>query len=227
MAATKPPSLQELAGYPRMTAWFQPVLLAKLLWRVVVSDLFGQYADGRLIVAALDPVSETELVARAKQFVSENADDEVWAFRPDANGSIWIDFVADLGDGFDATYAIASLLAQETLPVGGHVTRRGQLLVMGGDEVYPNASLENYSKRLRDPYDWAFPDPYPELGQGAAGLRHPRQSRLVRRAGAVPGPVQPQGAPAPGRLALVSAAQLFRAAADRQVVDLGDRRAAR
>ena len=61
----------------------------------------------------------------------------------------------------------------------------------------------------------------------AAGLRHPRQSRLVRRAGAVPGPVQPQGAPAPGRLALVSAAQLFRAAADRQVVDLGDRRAAR
>ncbi len=166
MAATKPPSLQELAGYPRMTAWFQPVLLAKLLWRVVVSDLFGQYADGRLIVAALDPVSETELVARAKQFVSENADDEVWAFRPDANGSIWIDFVADLGDGFDATYAIASLLAQETLPVGGHVTRRGQLLVMGGDEVYPNASLENYSKRLRDPYDWAFPDPYPDSVKG-------------------------------------------------------------
>jgi hypothetical protein len=166
MVATKPPSLQELARYPKMTSWFQPVLLAKLLWRVVVSDLFGQYADGRLIVAALDPVSELELVARAKQFASENANDEVWAFTPDASGSVWIDYVADLGDGFDSTYAIASLLAQDTLTVGGHLTRRGQLLVMGGDEVYPNASFENYQQRLQDPYAWAFPDPDPSSIKG-------------------------------------------------------------
>lgn len=130
---------------------FDPRLLAKLIGRVIVSDLFGQYADRRLIVAALDTVADDELVQRARQFMPKNADKNVWSFEPDATGAIWVDFVADLGDGFDATYAIATLLAQEILTVDGHLTRRGQVLVMGGDEVYPNASAENYQKRLRDP----------------------------------------------------------------------------
>ncbi len=92
---------------------------------------------------------------------------------------MWVDFVADLGDGFDATYAIACLLAQETLKVDGHLTHRGQVLVMGGDEVYPNATRKAYKQKLRDPYDWAFPDPDPKLITGASGLRHTPESRLV------------------------------------------------
>jgi hypothetical protein len=32
--------------------------------------------------------------------------------QPDEEGAIWVDFAADLGDGFDSTYAVASLLAQ-------------------------------------------------------------------------------------------------------------------
>ena len=166
MPATPPPSLRELAKYPKMTSWFRPDVLAKLLWRVIVSDLFGQYADRRLIVAALDTVSDQELVDRARQFAPGNGNDEVWTFKPDSDGAIWIDYVADLGDGFDATYAIASLLAQDTLTVGGRITRRGQLLVMGGDEVYPNAAPETYQRQLRDPYDWAFPDPHPRSSKG-------------------------------------------------------------
>ncbi len=47
MPATPPVSLEELARYPNMTGWFQLGLLAKLLLQVVVSDLFGQYADNR------------------------------------------------------------------------------------------------------------------------------------------------------------------------------------
>lgn len=166
MPTTPPQPLDKLAKYPGMTPWFSPGLLAKLLWRVVVSDLFGQYADRRLVVAALDTVPDSELVARAKKFVPGNDNAEVWSFDPDSEGAVWIDFVADLGDGFDATYAIASLLAQETLAVGGHLTRRGQLLVMGGDEVYPHASPKMYQRQLRDPYDWAFPDPHPRLLKG-------------------------------------------------------------
>jgi hypothetical protein len=163
---TTPPPLEELAKYPRMTPWFDPLLLVRLLWRVIVSDLFGQYADRRLIVAALDPVSEDELFDRAQKFLPGHENEEMWTFSPDAEGALWVDFVADLGDGFDATYAIASLLAQETLTVGGHVTKRGQLLVMGGDQVYPRAARETYQKQLRDPYDWAFPDPHPGLLKG-------------------------------------------------------------
>src|SRR5262245_15783047 len=166
MPATPPVSLEELAKYPRMTSWFRPDVVAKLLWRVIVSDLFGQYADRRLIVAALDTVSDQELVERAQQFMPGKGYAEVCTLDPDPDGAVWIDFVADLGDGFDATYAIASLLSQETLTVGGHLTHRGQILVMGGDEVYPNASRQTYQRQLRDPYDWAFPDPHPRSPKG-------------------------------------------------------------
>jgi hypothetical protein len=166
MTATPPPSIANLAKYPKMTPWFRPGLLVKLLWRVIVSDVFGQYADRRLIVAALDTVSDEELVNRAQQFLPGKENEEVWTLNPDADGAIWIDFVADLGDGFDATYAIASLLSQETLSVGEQLTRRGQILLMGGDEVYPNASQEKYRRQLRDPYDWAFPDPHPHQIKG-------------------------------------------------------------
>ena len=43
------PSLIELQRYPQMTRWFNPGLLIKLLWRVIIADVFGQYADRRLI----------------------------------------------------------------------------------------------------------------------------------------------------------------------------------
>src|SRR4051794_40675660 len=104
MPTTKPVSVNQLAKYPTMTPWFRPGLLAKLLWRVIVSDLFGQYADRRLIVAALDTVDkEQDLVDRARYFMPGQSNQEVWTFTPDAEGALWIDFVADLGDGFDAT----------------------------------------------------------------------------------------------------------------------------
>jgi hypothetical protein len=171
MSRIPPVSLEELKTYPTMTSWFRPDLLAKLVWRVVVSEMFGQYADRRLIVAALDPILEVDLLQRAKQFVPEtkfdNPDDRPpTLFEKDSEEAVWIDFVADLGDGFDATFAIASLLSQETLKVGDLSLPRGKLLVMGGDEVYPTASPENYRERLIHPYNWAFPDPEPGLING-------------------------------------------------------------
>jgi hypothetical protein len=155
-----PPELLHMAG------WFEPGLLIKLLWRVIVSDVFGQYADRRLVLAALDPVDSKELVRRAQQFMPGNDNEEVWAFTPDAEGAVWIDYVADLGDGFDATYAMGCLLARETLVFDGKDLPRGQLLVMGGDEVYPHASAEAYRDKLLTPYRWAFPDPHPGLMKG-------------------------------------------------------------
>ena len=54
---------------------------------------------------------------------------------------LWFDFVADLGDGFDATYSVASVLAAPSIePVEGLPLPRAELLVMGGDQVYPAAS---------------------------------------------------------------------------------------
>ncbi len=161
---TKPPvSLQELALYPRMTRWFGLGLLLKLAWRVAIAELFGRFADGRLMVAALDKSTEADHAAAAVAHLPGGPDE---AFTTDDDGALWIDYVADLGDGFDATFAIASLLARQKLIVGGHATQRGRLLVMGGDEVYPLSSQENYQERLRDPYNWAFPDPEAESEKG-------------------------------------------------------------
>lgn len=143
------PSLDELQRYPGMVRWFNPDLLMKLLWQVIVSGLFGQYADRRLIEAALDTVPEAELVKRAEIAITAT---------PDSEGAIWIDYVADLGDGFDATYAIAYLLAQNELTVDGHTLPRGAAVVMGGDEVYPTSRREDYKQRTQDPYAFALPD---------------------------------------------------------------------
>ena len=136
--------------YPGMTRWFNPILLIQLLMKVIVSDLFGQYADRRLVIAALDTVDEAEHMRRT-QIQGD--------LKRDSQGALWIDFVADLGDGFDPTYAIATLLAAPTLEFGGEQLPAGQLLIMGGDEVYPNASREAYEYQLHDPYELARPDP--------------------------------------------------------------------
>lgn len=131
---------------PQMTRWFDPILLAKLLLQVVVSGLFSRYADRRLVLAALDKDDTAALKERAKLGLT-----------PDAEGAIWFDYVSDLGDGFDATYAVAYCLAQDRLAVDHLSLPRGQLLVMGGDEVYPTSSRDAYKDRLRDPYRDAFP----------------------------------------------------------------------
>ncbi|MGG7380883.1 hypothetical protein ACQ7B2_19805, partial [Escherichia coli] len=67
-------------------------------------------------------------------------------FRHDSE-ELWLDYVADVGDGFDATYSIAYLLAQPSLNLGGISLPRGQALVMGGDQVYPTGSAQAYRER--------------------------------------------------------------------------------
>ena len=152
------PPLDNFDHYPRMAHWFNPVLLFKLLVNVILSSIFGSYADRRLMIAALDTSDSDELFGRAaaaKAMLPKGED-----------GSIWIDFVADLGDGFDSTYAVASLLAKRTLILDDLALSKGQALIMGGDEVYPKATENAYRYQLRLPYVWASPDPHPESQKG-------------------------------------------------------------
>jgi hypothetical protein len=125
-----------------MVRWFDPVQLAGTAVQVVVSAIFGAYSDKREIQAALAPeAGPSDEHARAKEF--------------------WLDYVADLGDGFDSTYTIAHLLSRPRLTVRGAgrswETRRGRVLVMGGDQVYPTAKRTDYESRLIGPYRAALP----------------------------------------------------------------------
>ena len=144
------PNLQDRDEFPDMVGWFDPPMLLDIARQAIVSALFGQYADRRLMQAALDPTTNKELARRA----------ELTADLPrDKEGAVWVDYVADLGDGFDSTYAIAYLLGRKSLTIdGAGELPRGQMLVMGGDQVYPAATRKEYGRRMRRPYRYAFPD---------------------------------------------------------------------
>ena len=135
---------------PQMVDWLDPVMLAQVGMRTIVSSTLGQYADQRLMQAATDKADEAGLIARYN--FAKGPD----AIAPDA---VWVDYVSDLGDGFEATFAMASLLAPGSLNVkgAGAPLPAGKILIMGGDQAYPQSSAQEYKDRLIDPYNWAFP----------------------------------------------------------------------
>jgi hypothetical protein len=131
---------QELGFIPRgPVPWLSPGQLAVTALRVVLSNWFGAYLDKRELQQALP-----------NEVFDEGADD----------AEAWFDYVADIGDGFDPTYTVAYLLAQPELAVdGAPPLPRGRMLVMGGDEVYPTPSTQQYEDRLKGPYQAAMPVP--------------------------------------------------------------------
>jgi hypothetical protein len=80
---------------------------------------------------------------------------------PDSN--FWIDFIADTGDGSNATTAVAQGLLATRLVAAGlgpeHAAGlpTGRLLLLGGDLAYPGASPQHYQARLVEPFELARP----------------------------------------------------------------------
>jgi hypothetical protein len=137
-AAPRPKSLDphEIGFTPRKPVpWLGPVLLAAIGARVALAEQFGAYLDKRELQNAL-----------AKK-VYDHTDGE----------EFWFDFAADLGDGFNATYSVAYLLAQPELHLHAERLPRGQILVLGGDQVYPTANSKEYDDRFKGPYRAALP----------------------------------------------------------------------
>jgi hypothetical protein len=132
---------QQMGFTPRRAVpWLSPGLLVGTAVRVLLSDLFGAYLDKRELQDALP----------------SRIDDE----RPipgSDEGELWVDYVADTGDGFNATYSVAYLLAQSMLAVEGLEMPRGEVLVLGGDQVYPTASGQQYEDRFKGPFRAALP----------------------------------------------------------------------
>ncbi len=139
----RPATLADLP-FPRHESvrWFSPGMLVETAKLVALSSVFGSYADKR----------EVQATAATPVFHDHSAGEETW-----------VDYVSDVGDGFDATYSVAYLLAQPKLDVPGDrpgeevPTTRGSVLVMGGDEVYPTASAKGYEEKTKGPYNAALP----------------------------------------------------------------------
>ncbi len=127
----------------RMVSWFDPLVLAQAGVRSLISTTIGAQADRRLLDALATPNVEPS------------------DFSVDAAGrpreELWLDYVADLGDGWDSTYAVATAVSRPTLTLRDETgtdyeTRGGELLVFGGDEVYPEASVKEYEERTFRPW---------------------------------------------------------------------------
>ena len=128
-----------------MVRWYDPLQLIRTGIDVAASTLFGRHSDFRLL----------EALAASPIRVDEDHGNVA------AGESLWIDYVADVGDGWNSTYAIACALAQPALTLrddrgNSHETKRGSILVFGGDEVYPAASRTEYKQRLVGPYEAAL-----------------------------------------------------------------------
>jgi hypothetical protein len=116
-----------------MTGWFDPRVMAQSAAMLLTANIFGRHSDTRLI----------EALGSQPQ--------DLFDYRG-LPGDFWLDYVADLGDGWNSTYAVADAMSRESLLD----TRAGDVLVMGGDEVYPYPSRNAYARRTETPYREAF-----------------------------------------------------------------------
>lgn len=136
---TRPASMDDL-GFDRRepVRWFSPSTLARTAAKVVLSLVFGDYLDKREM--------QQSLGSRVLQAKATGTD-------------VWVDFVADTADGFDTSYSVAWTVAQREIAVEGVPQRlpRADVLVLGGDQVYPYATIREYEDRFRGPYKAALP----------------------------------------------------------------------
>lgn len=134
-----------------MVRWYGPLQLLQTGNRVWLSTILGGDFDRRQI----DPrTSETYALF---DFTTRTLADGSIVARDE----LVFDYIADTGDGWDPTYAIAYTATRPTLTVhapdgSAHTTRRGDLLILGGDEVYPTPSRAAYEQRLVMPFHAAM-----------------------------------------------------------------------
>ena len=140
-----------------MVRWYDPGQLLRTGVKTAISTVFGSHADRRVLDA---------LASEA---------DRTFDYRLDQDGrprpEIWLDYVADTGDGWNPTYTVASHLACPKISLTdgkgkSHELPRGEILVLGGDQVYPSASRKQYEERFIGPFETALPrtdPPHPHL----------------------------------------------------------------
>ncbi|HVR39735.1 MAG TPA: metallophosphoesterase, partial [Thermoanaerobaculia bacterium] len=135
-------SFAEIEFTPRkkMVDWLGPLQLADTGFKAVVAATFGSYADKREVEVSVSPFDGVEYLDLS------NKSDEVW-----------FDYIADLGDGFNPSYAMAYLMAKDTLTVGEHRLPRGEVVILGGDQVYPTSNRDAYQNQFIGPYRSALP----------------------------------------------------------------------
>jgi len=136
---------------PKMVDWYNPAQLVNTGIQALVSSTLGRMIDPRTLIGAEGSNSEC---------VFDYSDQDEFSF----------DYIADTGDGWDSTYTMAYLTTAPTLTIvdGAQELKlnRPNLLILGGDQVYPVASKKEYQQRLSSPFEAAATSVRKHYGSG-------------------------------------------------------------
>jgi len=165
-----------------MSRWMSPTQLAAAGVKERIAGTFESFSDRRETLAQREAVilmhpSLPDCEAPGRRLLFESSWDR------EASDELWIDYVADVGDGFSSTYTVAAEIAMRDIApkeksyavdpaaersagdwgddasdrdrLQAAKLQRGELLVMGGDQVYPLATDTEYRNRTVGPYETA------------------------------------------------------------------------
>ncbi|MFM2059435.1 MAG: hypothetical protein RLY71_3820 [Pseudomonadota bacterium] len=153
---TSPDTRIELVTQEDPVNWLSPGQLLQTGLRAGLASAVGGFSDARLMQAALQPAH------------SEGCTTAEPTWRAPTTEALWIDYLADTGDGWHGTYSVAWSISQAQLDVGGAgALPRGAVLLLGGDQVYPTPAGEAYRTRFLDPFRSALPAEVPPVNDPA------------------------------------------------------------
>lgn len=135
-----------------MVKWYDIGQLFDTGIKVALTSIFGARSDTRIVQAIA--AGKIKVFDYTCHYNEVEGDPVIDNSQP--RDEIWIDYIADTGDGWNSTYAVAYYSSQNTLELDNHKTRRGDLLVFGGDMIYPTPSRKNYAERLVNPFSAAL-----------------------------------------------------------------------
>lgn len=141
--------------WPRAIAWLGFKSFWGHIWHLVASVIATEDIDSR---DWMHPDTADDLTKKiAKTLDTKYPDAPTLAEALD--GDVWVDFVADTGDDFSVSKAVARLIANEyevdDPDAPGKKLRlpRGHLLVFGGDTAYPVATEIEINNRVIVPWN--------------------------------------------------------------------------
>jgi hypothetical protein len=153
---------------PRKVAWLNPLQLLRTGYHVWLVSAATGILDRREMLAALDRRTvASENPSPGVLIPGQHTDAVLADLKRHEKDGLWLDFLADVGDSWEATYAVASLLVDPDLRGKFPQSARrdipdkfgpADVVVFGGDLVYPMASRDGYRRRFQAPYTAALPE---------------------------------------------------------------------
>jgi hypothetical protein len=159
-----PPDLPKLfyrrgKRWPRAIAWFGFKSFWGHLWNLTASIIATEDIDSR---DWMQPDTARALTRRLAETIGADKP-EAQSLTEALNDDVWIDFVADTGDDFSLSKAVARLIAahyEVSDPDADDgkkiILPRGQLLIFGGDTAYPVATDIEIHNRVIVPFNQVF-----------------------------------------------------------------------